>query len=601
MISPTELNRSRRTVVVVDMVESVKLMRAHEDDTIQRWLAFVSQVRESSLAEHGGRLVKSLGDGLLLTCDLAPRAVALAFDLQERVATINRGLDESRRIRLRVGVHVCELVEDELDVYGAGVNLAARIAAVARPGGVAASDDVVDDLLPGVDALLEDAGLCFLKHLVEPVHVYHLSPPSRSIRAVAASPRAIAAFPGSEAVNDAVVPTTVAVMGMAPADSDPQAVTLAELLSDTLVVRLSSVPAVRVISRLSAEQFRLRGLSAQDIARQSGTDYIVGGRLHRSGGQSLLYLELIEARTNTLAWASTFRLDAGALLRHDEEVTPAIAQEVLDQIAHFELRRVGISPLPNLSSQSLQFSAIHLMHRRSRTDFQRAGEILTHLVERHPRSAAPHAWTAQWHVLSITKGLGFDRHDADRALDHTHRALDLNPDSAMSMAMEAFVQCHMKLDLDSAQQRIAEAVEINPSEPWSWLVRSTVESFLGRGDLAWQAAMRARELSPMDPLKHYYDGLAASAAVAAERYDEAMQLAHLSLSKDARHLPTVRALAIAQVHLGRAAEARGTVAKLMQLQPDFTLAQYIETAPQGGQEMRRKWAEALRAAGAPLY
>lgn len=609
MATEIQVERVRRAVLVVDMVESVRLMQANEADTIERWRHFVGEARQL-VGRHGGRVVKSLGDGLLATCEQGQRAVALSFDLQDLVPAINAGRDEDAQIRLRAGVHVCDVIEDEFDVYGAGVNLAARIATIARPGGVAGSDDVLDDLLPGIDAQIEDAGLCFMKHLPEPVHVHHLTrpaapvsdptpaPTARAAGSVIAEPIApIAAIAPTE--PRAVAPITVAVLRLDAGVSDPDVAVLGRLASDALVTRLSSAPTVRAISRLSTEQFQLRAMNAEEIARRSGADYVVDGRLHGSGAQHLLFLKLLDVRAGSVAWADTFTLDATQLLRPDEDVTPPIAQVIVDQMTRCELRRVDVAPLPNVSSQSLQFSAIHLMHRRATGDFQRAGEILGHLVDRHPRSAAPHTWTALWHVLSMNKGVVMDVHDADRALDHTHRALDINPDSAMSLAMEAFVQCHLKRDLEAAQRRLADAQLVNPSDPWSWLVRSAVESFLGHGEAAWECALRARQLSPMDPLKHYYDGLTASAAICAERWPEALQFARLSLSKDARHLPTLRALAIAQVHLGQVDGARDTMSKVLQLQPAFNLNDYVHNAPPGGEAVRTKWAEALREAGAP--
>ncbi len=589
-------DRVRRAVLVVDVVESVRLMQAHEDDVIERWRRLVGDARKL-VSKHGGRVVKSLGDGMLVTCEHAPRAVQLAFELQDLVPGINAGRDEDARILLRAGVHLCDVVEDEFDVYGAGVNLAARIAAIAKPGGVAASDDVVDDLLPGVDAEFQDAGLCFMKHLPEPVHLHHLSRVG-SVAAPATAEQAVR--PDTDASAPVVAPVTVAVLRIETGSAHPDLDILAQVAGDTLVTRLSTDPTVRAISRLSAEQFRLRGLNAEEIARRSGADYVVDGRLHGNGTQHLLFLKLSDVRAGSVAWADTFTIDATQLLHADEDVTPPIAQAIVDQLMRRELRRVDVAALPTVSSQSLQFSAIHLMHRRGMQDFHRAGEILGHLVDRHPRSAAPHAWTALWHVLSITKGVGADAHDADRALDHVHRALDINPDSAMSMAMEAFVQCHMKGDLVAATSRLASALAVNPSDPWTWLVLSSVESFLGHGDRAWDAALRARELSPMDPLKHYFDGLTASAAVCAQRYADAVTYAQLSLSKDARHLPTLRALAIAQVHLGHIEGARETVAKVMQLQPTFNLRDYVARAPAGSETTRLTWAAALREAGAPL-
>ncbi len=596
-----DLLRARRAIVVVDIVESVRLMQADEDGVIARWRRLVHLVRSEGLPRHGGRLVKSLGDGMLLEFEQTPRAAAMAFELLRCGAALNEGLDEPRRMRLRVGLHVAEVVADDLDVYGSGVNLAARIAGAALPDGIAASAEAVDELLPGVDAQLQDAGLCYFKHLDEPVQVFHLLPVSEGPPAPAPAlpgprPTVPASGPGEPA------PAAAACVALIPVAAHPDHRTLGELLSDLLVTRLSTVPSLRVISRLSTEQYRLRGFEAEGIARHCGAQYLVSGRLHGRAPQGLLFVELSHAATQEVLWADSVRIDTDELLDGDEGVTPGIVQSIVDRIVAHQVRRVHVAPLPNLDSQTLQFSAIHLMHRHGLADFARAHELLEHLIERHPRASAPHAWLARWHVLGVTKGWAeVEPRGADRAMSHTHRALDLNPDSAMAIAMEAFVLCHIRCDLAAARRRLKDALALDPNEPWAWLVRSTVDSLLGDGQDAWQSALRARELSPMDPLKHYYDGLAASAAVAAERYADARQLALLSLSKDGRHLPTLRALAIAPVHLGAMVAARSTASTLLSLQPDFSIARYLAGSPAGAEPVRRRWAEALREAGIPEH
>jgi TolB-like protein/Flp pilus assembly protein TadD len=440
---------------------------------------------------------------------------------------------------------------------------------------LAASVDVVDELLPGVDAQLEDAGACYLKHLEEPVHVYHIHPPVEASFLARASTK-LDIGESTQSPDDASLSTCVAVMPIEVGRAGVEGVTLAALICDLLVTRLSTRSSMRVISRLSTEQFRLRGFSPGDVARRTGAAFLLAGRLHGDGQHAGLYLELIDAATEAVVWAETFAIESRAVLSADEGVTPLIAQAVVDRIATAELRRIQVSPLPNLPSQALQFAAIHLMHRQAHADFARSHEILEHLVDRHPRAAAPHAWLAQWQVLTVTKGWGAPTEaEGDRALGHTRRALDLNPDSAMSLAMEAFVHCHMKQDLVTAHERVLDALAINPNEPWAWLVRATIDSLLGRGEDAWRWALQARSLSPMDPLKHYFDSLAASAAVAAGRYVEAETLARMSLSKDSRHLPTLRALAIAQVHLGELDQARASVVTLMRLQPCLKLCSTV--------------------------
>ena len=174
--SAQPLARVRRTVVVVDVVESVRLLLSHEEAVIARWCALTRTTTDELLPGHGGRLVKSLGDGMLLEFRDAPQAVATAFALQALCARGNAGLPAEAAMLLRIGVHVCEVIVTELDVFGAGVNLAARLAALGRPGDVVVSAELREQLVPGVHAALEDLGDCFLKHIDQPCRAYRARP-----------------------------------------------------------------------------------------------------------------------------------------------------------------------------------------------------------------------------------------------------------------------------------------------------------------------------------------------------------------------------------------------------------------------------------------
>ena len=594
-----DLQRMRRAIVVVDMVESVRLIQQHETDVIGRWRRFVHDVRAEVLPGRGGRMVKSLGDGMLLEFEHAQQALGVAFALHDRMHALNAGVGQDREIKLRIGMHVADVVTDELDVYGAGVNLAARLAGLARPEGVAASADVIDTVLPGIDASIEDAGRCYVKHLDEPIHLYYLSPPAAQ-RESEPAPREITGVSQPSAASPNSIAPCLVMVPLTLAPSAAGSLTVAELVGDLLLTRLSSVRELRVISRLTTEQFRQRGLDAAEVSRRTGADFLLAGRLHVHGPDYLLFVEVVDAKSGQAIWATSAPIDARTLLSRDDEVLPEMAATIVDRLVSYQMRKVGVLPLPQLDSHTLQFAAIHLMHRQSKEHFQRSSDILHHLVERHPLVPSPHAWLAKWHVLRVTKGIASDpTREGDEALEHTRRALDMDGDLAMAMAMQAFVNCHMKLDLAAATACLDAAQLVNPNEPWVWLVRATVEGLLGHGQVAWDSALHARTLSPLDPLRHYFDSLAASAAVAAEHYEHAQRLALNALSRDASHLPTLRALVIAQVRLGRLAEARETARKVLELQPNFTLARYLGASPHGGEAMRQKWAQALRQAGLP--
>ena len=170
------MQRARKAVVVVDVVESVRLMQQHEDHVIDCWRRFVDDVATHLLPMHAGRLVKSLGDGMLLDFHRVTDAAAVAMAVHRRIQSISPPADGDARLRLRCGVHVCDVVVDERDIYGAGVNLTARLATLAEPGETVVSQAARDEMVVGLDGQLEDMGECFVKHLDEPVHAFRLLP-----------------------------------------------------------------------------------------------------------------------------------------------------------------------------------------------------------------------------------------------------------------------------------------------------------------------------------------------------------------------------------------------------------------------------------------
>jgi class 3 adenylate cyclase/TolB-like protein/tetratricopeptide (TPR) repeat protein len=587
-----ELHRSRRAIVVVDVVESVRLMQQHEDEHIDRWRRFVDEVRSDVLPAHGGRLVKSLGDGMLLEFADAPSALAGALALQRRIERYNDGCDEDAVISLRAGAHVADVVIAELDVYGSGVNLASRLATLARPSEIIVSPELRDQCLDGVDATFEDLGEAFVKHLGEPVHAIRVHPRDEG-------PASHAVAHTSWRPDDLSVRLpSIAVM---PFDAHADSLLLGELIADGIVAQLATSSVLRVISRTSTSALAQRRLTSGEIGTLLDADYLLCGRVVGIGSVTIVSVELLRAAAGDILWADRYTTSVPELLQRDDPVTRELALQTVTKITEQELRFVSNVPLPSLGDYSLQLAGATMMHRSTRREFDRAGELLGHLVERHPRAAHPHALLAQWHVLRVTRALATDLNDeARRALDHTRRALDCEAESALAYAVEGFVYCHVLRDLDAAQSRLDRALEIKPNEPLAWLFQCVVQGFRGDGEEAWNSAQRAVALSPLDPMRAYFDGLAASAALASGHLPPAIELAERSLLLNRNHLPTLRALTIALVESGYMQRAGEMAARVLALDPDFTIREYQARTPRGASlETRERYARALRAAGIP--
>ncbi len=581
-------HRERCAIVVVDVVESVRLMQQHENDVIDRWRRFVNEVRTELLPKHGGRLVKSLGDGMLLAFESVPEAALASFAMQSRTLGLNLGHAADDEVRLRIGIHCADVVVDELDIYGAGVNLTARLASLASAEQIVVSADAHDELLSDIEAQIEDLGDCELRGIEGTVRAYRIQEPG----AVVHPAMTLDTFVDSRAV--------IAVMPLGVKGEDAEAATLAEIVADDVISGLSASSSWRVISRMTTMVYRQRQLALDTVGAQLKATYVVSGTCIAMSGRVRVAIELADVASSSVVWAGSVHGNITDLL---EENNP-LAQEIIGHIAaaifSHEIRRSRAGSLPNLRSYTLLFGAVALMHRLSRNDFDRSEGMLAQLIERHPGAAEPLAWMAKWHVMKAAQGWSQEPEElARRAHQFTQRALDKQGDHALALAVDGLVCAFLQGDLDGSEQRYQAALTANPNEALAWLFLSALHSYRGRGGEAVEAALTALRLSPLDPMRYFFDAFGANAMLAAGRNDDAIALAQRSIRANCTHVPTHRTLAIAQVACGQVDEARATVRRLLQVQPSYSIGRFLARYPGREAAHTPGYVRALREAGLP--
>jgi tetratricopeptide (TPR) repeat protein len=245
-------------------------------------------------------------------------------------------------------------------------------------------------------------------------------------------------------------------------------------------------------------------------------------------------------------------------------------------------------------------SGIACLHRSSVTDFDRARVLLESLADRHARAPHGNAWLGKWYVFRQVQGFSTDiEGDAHRALDRSNRALDCDPHSALALAMSGHVHGFLLKDLDTAGHQLDLALAINPNESLAWLYRAVLRAWQGRGDEAMLDANMALSLSPVDPMRYYYETITAFAALTAGRFELARDLGLSSLRANCVHGSTFRTLAIAHWQLGQTDEARRVVERMMALDRGFTVSRYRARFPGGDTVHARQFADVLHACGAP--
>jgi adenylate cyclase len=612
MQSPnTGLVQQETVVLLVDLVESVRLMQEHEAETIRRWTDFLHIIADEILPRHRGVLAKNLGDGLMARFEAVPDAVNAATAMHQALAAQNAGLPENRHLHLRAGINAATAWSDGTEIYGTAVNLAARLATLAGPDETIASASVHeqlaaalttlakpgetignaaarDELTHGVDAVCEDLGDCFLKHFDKPVRAYRVGP---------ASPRPSLA--GRRDYGTAMEPT-IAVIPFDARNETPEHFDIGNLIADGVIWRLSKATNLKVISRLSTNAFRGRPSTAQEVSSLLGATYVLSGGYTASAGRILVTAELTETRNSQVIWAERLSGELIDLLAPESEIAHHIAQAVHVSVFDAEVEHIRTQPLPTLESYSLLLGSIRMMHRSTKDEFLQTRKLLDELINRHNRIAAPRAWLGNWFILRVTRGWSEDRMlEASEALNVTHAALDRDPSDALALATEGFVYCHLLKDLDTARKRCDQAVDANPSHALGWLYRGTIKAFKGEGEAAVEATRRAMDLSPLDPQRYYFESLSATAELSAHQYANAERLARSSLVLNRMHSSTWRALTIALVCQGRMDEAREALRNVRQLEPELTVEKYRARMPNGQLDTGRQWASCLAEAGLP--
>jgi adenylate cyclase len=580
------------TLLIVDVVESVRLMEANEEDAVRRWQNLVGLVVHDVLPQHDGRMLKSIGDGLMLEFASPRPAVHAALHIQRICHGANQGVAPSMRMHLRAGVHTAQYVKDEHDIYGADVNLAVRLTTLAGPGEIIVSAPVRDQLTPVLDGDIEDLGDCYMKHLVAPVRAYR----------VGSAGAAPVIEPGSNRPLD--LRPTIAVIPFAARGADPGHALIGEAIADELIAALSKTAELHVISRLSTTVFRDRAASPEgalaDIRQHLGATYVLSGRCTVFGAQMSLFVELAEADGGRIVWADNLKGNIAGLFNPDDEMLSRIVSAVSSAVMKHELSRAQNHALPTLEGYTLLLGAIAMMHHNSPTDFETARQMLEHLIGRSPRHPVPHAWLAKWHVIKVQQGWFVDMQtEAKLAQDCTKRALDSEPNNSLALTIDGFVHTNLLKDLETASSRYESALIANPNESLAWLLRGTLNAFQGKGDVAFESTERALKLSPLDPIRYFYESLAASASIAAGKYERAVELAKRSLRANRTHTSTYRALIIAQSMSDQLEDAHLTINEFLKLEPNFTVSKFLERTPAKGYAIATEMANALARAGLP--
>jgi class 3 adenylate cyclase/tetratricopeptide (TPR) repeat protein len=573
--------------VFVDVADSVALMEKDPERFVERWRAFVEAVKHE-LPARGGRVVKLMGDGMLLEFASSIGAVECALALQARVESVNEDVPLDRRVELRIGVHASEVLVDEVDMYGKGVNLGARLMGLAAPGETIISASVRDQVTDGLGVVLEDLGDRWLKGMGSPVRAFRAWPPGalpeHSLRT-----RMLA---GSR--------PSIAVLPFRVLSSDAAHAFLGDLLAEDLIGALSVQSELVVISRLSTAPFRNRFYEPRNVAEILGVRYAPSGTLQASGMRVRLIAELSDVEAGEAIWADRFDGQLTDIFELQDKLSHDIAARVVPLLRQRELMRARSKRPENLTAYERTLRAVDHLHKSSPNDLELAKAMLEAAIASDPNYAAPHAWLARYYVRRVGQGWSTDvPSDTTAAYRHAEAALERDDTDSWVLSVNGLVAAYLDNDLDKALGIYNRALTINQSNPSAWVWSTSALTWLDRAPEAVLRAPKAIELSPFDPNLYSFTAVAAVAHLAVGDYDKAIEFGKTSLRQNAMFTSTHKMLSVALSLAGRMDEARAAVQNLLKLDPTLTVRSFLQQYPGRDTAHAAGFAAALASAGVP--
>jgi TolB-like protein/class 3 adenylate cyclase/Tfp pilus assembly protein PilF len=551
------VERRLAAVLAADVAGYSRLMGADEEGTHAALTALRREVTDPKIAEHRARIVKTTGDGLLVEFASVVDAVRCAVELQRAMALRNDGIANERRIEFRIGINLGDVIIEDGDIYGDGVNVAARLEALAEPGGICVSRVVRDQVRDKVEFGFEDLGEQQVKNIARPVRVYRIP--------LAETARTKAPLPLPDKPSLAVLP-------FENMTGDPKQDYFVDGIVEEITTAISRLPWLFVIARNSSFTYKGRAVDVKQVARELGVRYVLEGSMRKAGNRVRITGQLIESTTNAHIWADRFDGTLDHIFELQDEVASQVVGAIEPKLRRSEIERAIRQPTDSQAAYDLYLRALAEFHKHSDEGMQGAVTLLKRALVIDP-SYAPAAAMIGFCRFSQTAHT-ISAADIAESVYLARQALETGKDDPDALWMAGDTLSILASDHATAASAIDRALALNPNSAHAWMASGWVSAYQGRSDRAIESLQRAMRLSPLDPFGYMISGGLAFAYLVAREYGQAAEWAERSLHELPRYAPAIRAKVVSCAHLARVAEAREWLGRLLELRPGLTIAGY---------------------------
>ncbi len=584
-----EPERRLAAVLAADMVGYSRLMEVDETGTLARLKTHRIELIDPCIAKNRGRIIKTTGDGMLVEFYSVADAVLCAAEIQRRMARRNVDVSPSRWIQLRIGINLGDVIVEENDIFGDGVNVAARLEMLAEPGGICVSGAVREQVGDRLDQIaFEDLGEQAVKNIARPIRIFRIR--------LEQDPRT-----APESAKDAAAATatvkkpSIAVLPLANMSGDPEQEFFADGLTEDIITELSRFHDLLVISRNSTFVHKGKAVKVQEVAREFGVDYVLEGSVRKAGDRIRVTVQLIDAETDRHVWAERYDRELADIFTIQDEMTRAIVATLPGRVEAATHDRAKRKPTGNMAAYECVLTAKVLHHRSTRDDNAEARRLLDRALAFDPNYAHAHAWKAcvlgqtwvyDWcddreaTMLQVAAeldiALGLDDNDSD-----VHRIL-----AALNLTRK---------DHDKAAYHQERALALNPNYDIVVVQQGEFLTWLGRPEEGIDWIKKAMRLNPYHP-ERFWNHLG-RACYCAEKYADAAEAFSRITRPDHTHHAF---LAATFAQMGNAVAATAHAAEVLKREPKFSVAIYLATQHYKRDVDRQRHEDGLLKAGLPV-
>ena len=590
MMTEARVERRLAAILAADVAGYSRLMGVDEEGTLRQLKVHRKELVDPKITEHRGRIVKTTGDGMLVEFVSIVDAVRCAVDIQRGMAERNAEVPQEKRIELRVGINVGDIISDADDIYGDGVNVAARLEALAEPGGIYVSRNVHDQVRDKLSFNFEDIGEQIVKNIARPVGIYRVQ-----IAETAVSKKSSAA---SGKPNSPVADRpSIAVLPFANMSGDAEQEYFADGISEDIITGLSKLRWFFVIARNSSFAYRGKAVDVKRAARELGVRYVLEGSVRKGGNRVRITAQLIDAATGNHLWADRYDGDLSDVFALQDEITRKVVAAIEPRLLEAEALRSQSRSPEDIDAWDMVMRANSLFWRLTKTESEAAIAMLKSAVTRYPGYAPAHSMLA--FMLLITRYAVWPSSELEPQLNEVAalaaRAAELDDSDPWAHLALGFVALTRRRT-DEAVEEFQRALTLNPNFAVALGYLGLALALDGRSDLAIESIEQAIRMSPHDPQNAMFNMALGVAHYLAGRYAEAVGFARKSLQQRDGLMSGHRMYIASLAQAGQIDEARASLQRLKEMHPTLSIAwieQYVPFTP----GTMGKFLEGMRKAG----